>query len=42
MRPGVARVTKRDWYAMGGFRNSALFRRMYRGSWQYFADYWRT
>ena len=31
----ATRVSKREWYELGGFRNSRCFRRQ-RGSWQYF------
>lgn len=31
------RITKRKWYALGGFRNSSLFRRANnRGAWRYY------
>jgi hypothetical protein len=33
---GSMRVTKREWYAAGGFRNSRCWRRQVRGSWQYY------
>lgn len=39
MRAGVLRVTKREWYDMGGFANPALFRKAdSRGYWRYFVD----
>lgn len=39
MRAGIEKLTKRAWYAAGGFRNPALFRRATRsGAWQYFRD----
>ena len=38
MRTGVARVSKRTWYGYGGFANTALWRRMRRGVWQYYVD----
>lgn len=39
MRAGIEKMTKRAWYAAGGFRNPALFRRAARsGAWQYFRD----
>jgi hypothetical protein len=30
------RITKREWYALGGFANSKCWRRERRGVWQYF------
>lgn len=36
---GVERLTKREWYAAGGFRNPALFRKAdSRGVWRYYRD----
>ena len=32
----AARVSKRVWYANGGFSNPRCFRRMRGGAWQYF------
>jgi hypothetical protein len=37
MRIGsVLRITKREWYALGGFANSRLWRRGTRHGWKYF------
>jgi hypothetical protein len=36
MRTGVKRIRKREWYALGGFANPALFRRMQSGVWFYY------
>ena len=34
---GSTRITKREWYAKGGFANSKLWRRQANnGAWQYF------
>ena len=33
---GSVRITKREWYARGGFANSRCWRRERRGVWQYF------
>jgi hypothetical protein len=33
---GSMRVTKRSWYAYGGFRSNDCWRRQVRGAWQYF------
>lgn len=30
------RITKREWSALGGCRNTRLFRRMRSGAWQYY------
>lgn len=30
------RITKEDWRAMGGLRNSRLYRKMYGGRWYYY------
>lgn len=30
------RVSKREWYARGGFRNSRCWRRQVSGVWRYF------
>lgn len=39
----VARLRKRDWYRIGGFRNSACFRRQKKnGGWNYYVDITRT
>lgn len=36
---GAARVSKRRWYELGGFRNSACFRRQRPGrGWEYFVS----
>jgi hypothetical protein len=35
---GSVRVTKRDWYANGGFRNSSCWRRQVRGVWHYYIN----
>lgn len=36
-RAGVMRITKREWYALGGFTNSALFRKADKyGHWYYY------
>lgn len=35
----VAKVTKNYWYSIGGFKNSACFRRANKnGSWNYYVD----
>lgn len=39
MRNGIEKIDKREWYRLGGFRNSALFRRGRGGSWGYFIDH---
>lgn len=40
-RNGVQKISKRDWQARGGLRNSALFRKAdRRGRWSYYID-WR-
>lgn len=37
---GVERVSKRTWYARGGFRNSRCFRRQRKGGgWVYLYDW---
>lgn len=37
MRVGSERVTKREWYALGGLANSKLWRRADRkGIWRYY------
>lgn len=34
---GSARISKREWYALGGFSNSRLWRRQRKGrGWEYF------
>lgn len=33
---GAMRVSKRDWYANGGFKNPLCFRRHVRGAWHYY------
>jgi hypothetical protein len=33
---GSRRITKREWYALGGFANSRLWRRQTRTRWSYF------
>ena len=41
MRSGTVgswRTSKRNWYAMGGFRNSLCWRRQVRGVWHYFIN----
>jgi hypothetical protein len=36
----VCRVSKEQWYRLGGFRNSQLFRKAdSRGAWRYYIDY---
>lgn len=31
------RITKREWYALGGFANASLYRKQAkRGAWQYY------
>jgi len=37
-RPGCARLSKREWQAKGGLKNSRLFRVMRSGVWQYWED----
>lgn len=32
-----ARITRRQWYALGGFANPSLYRRQRGGTWQYWA-----
>jgi hypothetical protein len=36
MSLGSMRVSKRTWYAQGGFANSRCWRRQVGGSWRYF------
>ena len=36
MITGRTRITKREWYALGGFANSKLFRKQVRGAWHYY------
>jgi hypothetical protein len=36
MKTDVMRLTKREWYAMGGFANPHLYRRHDGRSWHYF------
>lgn len=37
MKTGAMRISKKTFYALGGFRNSYLFRKAdARGVWQYF------
>lgn len=36
MRNNSLKLSKRAWYAAGGFSNPRLYRRMRGGSWQYF------
>lgn len=39
MRNGVQKITKRDFYALGGLSNPALFRKAdKRGAWRYYRD----
>lgn len=38
MRLNAERISKRQFYHMGGFSNPRLFRKMNRGCWQYFWD----
>lgn len=43
MTTGIERMTKKAWYAAGGFRNPALFRRQAKGgAWRYFRDTTRS
>ena len=37
MKIGYLRISKRLFYAQGGFANPDQFRRMRSGSWQYFS-----
>lgn len=40
MRRGVEKLSKRDWYARGGFTNSDLFRKATKtGAWQYYRSH---
>ncbi len=39
MRAGVEKITKSRWYALGGFRNSALFRKHNSRCWEYYIDH---
>lgn len=36
MKTGSARISKAQWYGLGGFANPNLWRRQVRGAWQYF------
>lgn len=36
MRNHVTKVSKRTWYALGGFQNDQLWRRQVRGAWHYY------
>lgn len=41
---GVIRITKREWYALGGFKASNLFRRGTGRGWRYLmaTDYYKA
>lgn len=36
---GVTKITKKEWYSLGGFKNSACYRRDNGRGWQYFIDH---
>lgn len=38
MRINQLRVSKAEWYRLGGFANSRLWRRMRNGTWEYYYD----
>lgn len=38
MRTNIERVSRRQWYAAGGLKNSALFRRSDGRCWHYYVD----
>ena len=39
MRTGTMRISKREWYALGGFANSRLWRRQRKnGAWVYYMN----
>ncbi len=40
MKNGVEKVSKRHWYATGGFENTNYFRKHNGRNWEYFID-WR-
>lgn len=43
MRAGVEKITRRQFYALGGFSNPALFRKANkRGAWSYYRDTTRS
>lgn len=40
MRNGIEKISKREFYALGGFANSALFRKAdSRGEWRHYMDH---
>lgn len=40
MSLGSARISKREWYRLGGFANPNLWRRQQKGrGWQYYRSY---
>lgn len=38
MKNGLLKINKRQWYNLGGFKNSRLFRRGTKRGWTYYAD----
>lgn len=38
-RVGVERISKRQFYTLGGFKNPALFRKHDGRSWRYYRDH---
>ena len=39
MRTGIERISKTEWYRLGGFKNPALFRKAAsNGAWRYYRD----
>lgn len=36
---GHERVSKRTWYACGGFKRTGLWRRQVRGTWHYYRSW---
>lgn len=37
-RINALRISKREWYALGGFKNSRLWRRQVGGAWIYYMN----
>lgn len=38
MKTGYQKITKKEFYSLGGFSNPNLFRKMVNGAWQYFIN----
>lgn len=39
MKVGTERISKKLWYALGGFSNNDLFRKQVNGAWCYYIDH---